>query len=442
MSDWSKPAVNTPPVSLEVREKWAELATHNHAGGPSAFGYPIPQTGHATFFTSTWHFATQSIPEAAYGDQTILQRAIGPEAVGQTQLASGGIANRHIIPGAAARSKLDELRVHEPVSAGLAMYVEPGVFHTKVGFSAIYWGGGTSPILVAPTTAIMFAVLEADETPALSWNIGTEGASAPTYNVAKVQLVEVLNRVGAIQIRDASHAAFSYVYRDVRPFIAREGPTGPAGGATGPQGATGVIGVTGPTGPQGPVGADGVTGVTGPTGPRGETGPQGATGPGATGPQGATGPEPLRIRLTPGGAKFNTDTPTYIETTGANHPYTYLAYDATQRTAFWLPVLIPSSYATANRETRIWFRSTATTGAVMFAVGVKAYDISDPSSFDAPLTYTNFAGQDMDATAGELGVASISWSNPFTPGFLHVIAIRRMPTGPSATMAVLGVAID
>lgn len=194
--------------------------------------------------------------------------------------------------------------------------------------------------------------------------------------------------------------------------------------------------------PLGVTGLQGVTGATGPTGPQGATGPQGPTG--VVGP---TGPTPLFVRLLPVSAQTAVPTGFYPSFGGkfggnplddlASLPYSFLSYSgATGQAAFWEPLVVPSLYATAPVDVRIWHKSlTDATGHVLWELGVRRWA---PVEFHpgAIGTWIRLPAQNIP-TVSFLSVASMAVGDLFWPGYFHEFGLKRVPTlGPSPTQPV------
>lgn len=104
----------------------------------------------------------------------------------------------------------------------MALYVEPGVVY--VNGTEVYFTGGVTPTVTAPSSHPRIDVLTLDSSGTLAWTTGTENASpaTPTYPANKIPICEIYNVTGEAALYDNSNqlAGEGYVLNDVRPFLA------------------------------------------------------------------------------------------------------------------------------------------------------------------------------------------------------------------------------
>jgi hypothetical protein len=103
----------------------------------------------------------------------------------------------------------------------MALYVEPGVVF--VNGTEVYFAGGVSPTVTAPTSHPRIDVLSINSSGVLSWTTGTEASSpsTPAYPANQIPICELYNVVGETALYDQSNqqSGQGYIYNDVRPFL-------------------------------------------------------------------------------------------------------------------------------------------------------------------------------------------------------------------------------
>ena len=103
----------------------------------------------------------------------------------------------------------------------LKLYVEPGVVY--VNGTEVYFAGGSTPAVTAPSSHPRIDVLTLDNTGTLAWTTGTENASpsAPTYPANKLPICELYNVVSETALYDNANqtSGQGYILNDVRPFL-------------------------------------------------------------------------------------------------------------------------------------------------------------------------------------------------------------------------------
>src|SRR5277367_3758095 len=103
----------------------------------------------------------------------------------------------------------------------MKLYVEPGVIY--VNGTEVYFAGGSTPAVTAPSSHPRIDVLTLDNTGALAWTTGTENTSpsAPAYPANKLPICELDNVVSETILNDNANktSAQGYGYHDVRPFL-------------------------------------------------------------------------------------------------------------------------------------------------------------------------------------------------------------------------------
>src|SRR5271170_962170 len=103
----------------------------------------------------------------------------------------------------------------------MALYVEPGVVY--VNGTEVYFAGGSTPAVTAPSSHPRIDVLTLDNTGTLAWTTGTENVSpsAPTYPANPLPLCELYNVVGETALYDNANqtSGQGYILNDVRPFL-------------------------------------------------------------------------------------------------------------------------------------------------------------------------------------------------------------------------------
>lgn len=103
----------------------------------------------------------------------------------------------------------------------MQLFVEPGVCY--VNGTEVYFAGGSTPTVTAPSSHPRIDVLTIDSTGTLAWTTGAENASptVPAYPANKVPICELLNVVGETSLLDNTNfnAAQGWIQNDVRPFV-------------------------------------------------------------------------------------------------------------------------------------------------------------------------------------------------------------------------------
>src|SRR5277367_6704134 len=103
----------------------------------------------------------------------------------------------------------------------LKLYVEPGVVY--VNGTEVYFSGGSTPAVTAPSSHPRIDVLTLDNTGTLAWTTGTENVSpsAPTYPANQLPICELYNVVSETALYDNANqtSGQGYIYNDVRPFL-------------------------------------------------------------------------------------------------------------------------------------------------------------------------------------------------------------------------------
>src|SRR5271163_1725746 len=103
----------------------------------------------------------------------------------------------------------------------LKLYVEPGIVY--VNGTEVYFAGGSTPAVTAPSSHPRIDVLTLDNTGTLAWTTGAENASpsAPAYPANKLPICELYNVVSETILNDNANqtSAQGYILNDVRPFL-------------------------------------------------------------------------------------------------------------------------------------------------------------------------------------------------------------------------------
>jgi len=103
----------------------------------------------------------------------------------------------------------------------MQLYVQPGVVY--VNGTEIYFAGGSTTTVTAPSSHPRIDVLTMDNTGTLNWTTGTESASpsAPTYPANQIPICELYNVVSETVLYDNANqtSGGGYIYNDVRPFL-------------------------------------------------------------------------------------------------------------------------------------------------------------------------------------------------------------------------------
>lgn len=103
----------------------------------------------------------------------------------------------------------------------MQLFVEPGVCY--VNGTEVYFAGGSTPTVTAPSSHPRIDVLTIDSTGTLAWTTGTENASptVPAYPANKLPICELLNVTGETSLLDNTNfnAAQGWIQNDVRPFM-------------------------------------------------------------------------------------------------------------------------------------------------------------------------------------------------------------------------------
>jgi hypothetical protein len=103
----------------------------------------------------------------------------------------------------------------------LALFVEPCVCY--VNGTEVYFAGGITPTVTAPSSHPRIDVLTIDSTGTLAWTVGTENASpaTPAYPANKLPICEILNVVSETILNDNANfnASQGWIQNDVRPFM-------------------------------------------------------------------------------------------------------------------------------------------------------------------------------------------------------------------------------
>src|SRR5277367_4691466 len=103
----------------------------------------------------------------------------------------------------------------------LKLYVEPGVVY--VNGTEIYFAGGSTSAVTAPSSHPRIDVLSMDNTGTLNWTTGAENVSpsAPTYPANQLPICELYNVVSETILNDNANqtSAQGYILNDVRPFL-------------------------------------------------------------------------------------------------------------------------------------------------------------------------------------------------------------------------------
>lgn len=103
----------------------------------------------------------------------------------------------------------------------MRLYVEPGTCF--VNGAIVYFTGGSTPTVTAPSVNPRIDVLTIDSSGTLAWTTGAENASpvVPTYPVNKIPICELYNVTGETVLYDISNkvAGGGYVNNDVRTYM-------------------------------------------------------------------------------------------------------------------------------------------------------------------------------------------------------------------------------
>lgn len=103
----------------------------------------------------------------------------------------------------------------------MALYIEPGICY--VNGTEVYFLGGVTPTVTAPSSHPRIDVLTIDSTGTLAWTTGTENTSpvVPTYPANKLPICELYNVVSETILYDNLNqtSGQGYVLNDVRPFL-------------------------------------------------------------------------------------------------------------------------------------------------------------------------------------------------------------------------------
>jgi hypothetical protein len=110
----------------------------------------------------------------------------------------------------------------------LTLFVEPGVVY--INGTEVYFTGGATPAVTAPSSHPRIDVLTIDNTGTLAWTTGSENVSpvAPTYPANKLPICELYNVTSETVLNDNGNqtSGAGYVLNDVRPFLAYPIPIG------------------------------------------------------------------------------------------------------------------------------------------------------------------------------------------------------------------------
>lgn len=103
----------------------------------------------------------------------------------------------------------------------MKLYIEPGV--CWVNGTEVYFPGGSTPAVTAPSANPRIDVLSIDSSGTLAWTTGSENASpvAPTYPSNKLPICELYNVVSETILNDTDNQASGtgYILNDVRPIL-------------------------------------------------------------------------------------------------------------------------------------------------------------------------------------------------------------------------------
>jgi len=132
-----------------------------------------------------------------------------------------------------------------------------------------------------------------------------------------------------------------------------------------------------------------------------------------------------RAVLTPSGAIVPaTSGAEQKQTDGTNFSYYTLNFDKdADESAFW-EFIVPDDYDGGNITVNIWYKTTVTTGAVVFNVQVLGRE--EGEAFDAALGAAQAVTDTVPATAGNIGICAPSAFSPgWSAGDLVVVKLLR-----------------
>lgn len=153
-----------------------------------------------------------------------------------------------------------------------------------------------------------------------------------------------------------------------------------------------------------------------------------------------------RAILTPAGAIVpSSGGGEQAQTDGTNFSYYTLNFDkATDEAAYW-QLIVPDDYDGGNITVNIWYKTTVTSGAVVFNVQVLGRE--EGETFDAALGSAQAVTDTVPASAGNIGVCAPSAFSPgWSAGDLVIVKLLRDADNGSDTadadISVVMVEID
>jgi len=150
-----------------------------------------------------------------------------------------------------------------------------------------------------------------------------------------------------------------------------------------------------------------------------------------------------RAILTPAGAIVPaSDGAEQKQIEGTNFPYYTLNFDKeTDESAFW-EFIVPDDYDGENITVNIWYKTTVTSGTVVFEV--KVLGRTEGEIFDVALGAGHSNSADtVPGTAGNIGICAPAAFNPFwTAGDLVILKLMRDITEDDAAADISVVMVE